>query len=187
MMDKRIDMIPLRDAWKGSRKKRASKAIKLVKQYATRHTKSKIVKISKQLNEKLWFDGCQNIPRKVKVQILTDKVDSVSWIELADVEFVKPMTKVEKADKSKKAEEKKKAEADIAKKEADAKKSAQKRSEDTKKGVKDAKASSTTKTTKDKVKDKGIKDKKETKKDAKKDVVKASPKKASTKKPVEKK
>ena len=109
-MDKRIDMIPLRDAWNGSRKRRVNKAVKVVKGYVSRHAKSKIIKISKALNEVLWADASMNPPRKVKVQILTDKENDVSWVELADVEFVKPLRKDEKL---KAAEEvKKKAEAD---------------------------------------------------------------------------
>ena len=81
MMDKRIDMIPLRDAWNGSRKRRVNKAVKVVKGYVSRHAKSKIIKISKALNEVLWADASMNPPRKVKVQILTDKENDVSWVE----------------------------------------------------------------------------------------------------------
>ena len=124
-MDKRIDTIPLRDAWNSSRKKRANKAVKVIKDYVVRHTKSKIVKVSKSLNEEIWTDSSMNPPRKVKVQIFTDKDSGVSWTELADVVFVKPVTKEEKTKVAE--EQKKKAEADIAKKEAEAKKSAEKR------------------------------------------------------------
>ena len=126
-MDKRIDTIPLRDAWNSSRKKRANKAVKVIKDYVVRHTKSKIVKVSKSLNEEIWTDSSMNPPRKVKVQIFTDKDSGVSWTELADVVFVKPVTKEEKTKVAE--EQKKKAEADIAKKEAEAKKSAEKRKE----------------------------------------------------------
>lgn len=124
-MDKRIDTIPLRDAWNSSRKKRANRAVKVIKAYVMKHTKSKIVKISKSMNEEIWTDSSMNPPRKVKAQIFTDKDSEVSWVELVGVDFVKPITKEEKVKAA--DEQKKKAEADIAKKEAEAKKSAEKR------------------------------------------------------------
>jgi large subunit ribosomal protein L31e len=96
-VDKRIEIIPLRDVFlKTSIKNRSKKAIKEIKEYVSKHVKIDNVKIAKSLNEFVWKNGCSNIPRKVKVQVLFDKKENVAWVEQADVKFEIPLTKVQK-------------------------------------------------------------------------------------------
>jgi len=65
----RTYVIPLRDAWKASRLKRADAAIRLVREFAKRHFKAEYVKISPAVSEKIWGRSRQNPPRRIKVVI----------------------------------------------------------------------------------------------------------------------
>ncbi|HDJ89366.1 MAG TPA: 50S ribosomal protein L31e [Thermoprotei archaeon] len=67
--EKRVYIINLRDAYKVPRKKRAKKAINIIRNFVSRHTHSKIVKISQRLNEYIWSRNIEKPPRKVHVQV----------------------------------------------------------------------------------------------------------------------
>jgi large subunit ribosomal protein L31e len=70
-------VIPLRDAWKASRLRRADAAVRLVKEYAMRHGKASVVKISPKVNELLWTDSRQNPPRRIRVVLEKEDEDTV--------------------------------------------------------------------------------------------------------------
>jgi len=69
----RIYTIPLKKAYYVPRKKRANKAIRLIREFISRHLHVSNVKISRNLNEFIWSRNCEKPPRKVKV--LVKKID----------------------------------------------------------------------------------------------------------------
>ncbi len=77
----RVYTVPLRDAWKASRKRRAERAINLLRSFATRHMKSDKVKISEEVNELIWEMSIQKPPRRIKVLMEKDE-DGVVTISL---------------------------------------------------------------------------------------------------------
>ncbi len=77
----RIYTVPLRDAWKASRKRRAERAINLLRSFAMRHMKSDKVKISEEVNELIWERSIQKPPRRIKVLMEKDE-DGVVVISL---------------------------------------------------------------------------------------------------------
>ncbi len=73
----RVHVIPLRDAWKASRLRRTDAAVRLVKEYAMRHGKASVVKISPKVNELLWTNSRQNPPRRIRVVLEKEDEDTV--------------------------------------------------------------------------------------------------------------
>ncbi len=85
----RVYVIPLRKAFKKSRKKRADAAISLMKDFLKRHTKSDEVRIGKNLNELIWSRGREKIPRRVKVKVFTETLEGkiIAKAELIGFEY----------------------------------------------------------------------------------------------------
>lgn len=104
MVEEKIFTIPLRKAWRTSRKRRAKKAVILIKEFLERHMKGE-VKIGKSINENVWTRGIQNPPRRVRIHASKD--GNIIYSELIDVEL-KPLTEEEKKKKSEKQKEKEK-------------------------------------------------------------------------------
>lgn len=69
----RIYTIPLRDVKKTPRTKRAQKAVRYIRSFLEKHMKSEDVVIEKELNEKIWERGIENIPSKIRVK--AEKLD----------------------------------------------------------------------------------------------------------------
>ena len=71
-------MIPLRGACSRHVSKRTEKAVRIVREFLKKHTKSKNVKLSPKLNEFLWARGRPKPPRSVRVKttIEEDKVSA---------------------------------------------------------------------------------------------------------------
>lgn len=63
--------IPLRKAKAAPPKKRAPRAIKTIRDYLRRHTKTtgRII-IDKTVNEKIWERGISNVPHHIRVKVL---------------------------------------------------------------------------------------------------------------------
>jgi len=75
--EERIYTIPLRRAWVASRKKRVPRAIRLIKEFITRHMKPESISISPELNEFIWMRGIEKPPRRVRVKAVKDKEGKV--------------------------------------------------------------------------------------------------------------
>ena len=89
MAEEKIFTIPLRDAHgRGTRKHRSKKAMAVIKKYLKKHTKTEDVKIGKSINEKIWENGIQNIPRKIRVHVLKE-ADAI-YSELVGVDIILP-------------------------------------------------------------------------------------------------
>ncbi len=76
--------ITLQKARAASRKNKAKKAVKEIKQQVKKHTDYKDVRVSNGLNETIWSEGAANPPRTVEVQLI-DLEDHV-LVETADFE-----------------------------------------------------------------------------------------------------
>ena len=65
-------IIPLRATKMAPRTRRAKRAIKEIREYVMRHMKVEEEKvwIDTTLNEKIWENGIQNPPNKVKVKVV---------------------------------------------------------------------------------------------------------------------
>ncbi|MFB6076379.1 MAG: 50S ribosomal protein L31e [Candidatus Aenigmatarchaeota archaeon] len=61
--------VPLKEIHKYPRRVRTKKAVKKLKEFLKRHTKSDNIKIGKELNELLWSRGNQKPPSSVEVSV----------------------------------------------------------------------------------------------------------------------
>lgn len=66
-------VIPLRDAYETSRTRRAKRAVNLIKEFARRHMKAEVVKISNKVNNIIWSRGIEKPPRRIRVVIRKDR------------------------------------------------------------------------------------------------------------------
>jgi len=93
IVEERFYTIPLRKAWIYPRKKRAPKAMRIVKSFVRKHMKlrtevegeeeaEKLV-ISDEVNEKIWGRGIEKPPRKIRVRAVKDK-EGVITVHLAE-------------------------------------------------------------------------------------------------------
>lgn len=89
----RVYVVPLKRAWNSAYHKRTRKAVRMLKEFASRHMKSEVVLIDRDLNNYLWKRGNANPPRKVKVKMI--KYDSGEVI-VKKYEEIKIAKKVEK-------------------------------------------------------------------------------------------
>jgi len=90
IVEERIYTIPLRRAWISPRKKRAPRAVRLVKSFVQRHMKVETrakgdeeeekgrLVISNEVNEKLWGRGIEKPPRNIRVRAVKDKEGTVT-------------------------------------------------------------------------------------------------------------
>ena len=80
---KRSYVIPLKDAYRAPRKRRAKVAIRIIHEFIQRHLKVKYVVIRNEVNEYVWSRSIEKPPRRVKV--LASKVeDDVAEVSLAE-------------------------------------------------------------------------------------------------------
>jgi len=95
IVEEKFYTIPLGKAWIFPRKKRAPKAMRIVKSFIKKHMKlrtevevegeeeaEKLV-ISNEVNEKLWSRGIEKPPRKIRVRAVKDK-EGVITVHLAE-------------------------------------------------------------------------------------------------------
>ncbi len=69
----KVYVIPLRKAWVPTRRvMRSKKAVGEIRLFIGRHTRSKDVRLSEQLNRYLWKHGAKKPPSKVKVKVSVD-------------------------------------------------------------------------------------------------------------------
>lgn len=87
-VEEKIYTIPLGRAWISPRKKRAPRAIRLVKAFVQRHMKLKLetgeeeeaerLVISDEVNRRIWSRGIEKPPRKIRVRAAKDKEGTVT-------------------------------------------------------------------------------------------------------------
>jgi len=99
----RVYNVPLRKEFrKVPRWKKTKKAVSALRQFLSRHMKSKDIKIGKEVNEKLWQHGIKNPPHHIKVNVKKDE-NGVVTANLFGIE-IKEEVKKEVKKKSKLAE-----------------------------------------------------------------------------------
>ena len=84
----RTMVIPLRDAYRGPRYKRAERAIRIIRSEVQRRFKPKGASVERividpKLNELIWRRGIRHPPRKVTVVIQLDK-DGIALVKPAE-------------------------------------------------------------------------------------------------------
>lgn len=85
MAERHIYTVNLRPAKKVSRRKRAGKAIRILKEYVQHHSATEDVSISHNVNEAVWRDGAVRPPKSVEVQVIEE--GGTAHVELADRDF----------------------------------------------------------------------------------------------------
>ena len=93
IVEERFYTIPLRKAWISQRKKRAPRAMRIIKSFVERHMKirtevegeeeAEVLVISNEVNEKIWSRGIEKPPRKIRVRAVKDK-EGVITVHLAE-------------------------------------------------------------------------------------------------------
>ena len=89
ILEERIYTIPLQRALVRPPKRRAPRAMQLIKLFVIRHMKMPVtiteeddelpqLIITQQVNEKIWGKGIEKPPRKIRVRVTKDKNDNVT-------------------------------------------------------------------------------------------------------------
>ena len=106
MVEEKVFNIPLRGTHDKQRRRRASNAIKIIRDFLIKNTKTANIKIGKSINDVLWKKGIQNPPRKIRIHII--KEEDVIYAELLGVEIKTPSKEEVKKKEEKKKEKKEK-------------------------------------------------------------------------------
>jgi large subunit ribosomal protein L31e len=80
-------MVPLRRAFEAPRYRRTKVAVRIIREFTTRHMKATEVKIEEGVNELIWSRGITNPPRRIKLEMERDE-DGVVSVRLAPDEPV---------------------------------------------------------------------------------------------------
>ena len=93
IVEEKFYTIPLGKAWISQRKKRAPKAMRIIKSFVRKHMKirteaegeeeAEMLVISNEVNEKIWSRGIEKPPRKIRVRAAKDK-EGVITVHLAE-------------------------------------------------------------------------------------------------------
>jgi len=80
IVEERIYTVPLSKAWISPRTRRSPRVIRILKGFVVKHMKvdEDSVKITNEVNEKIWGRGIQKPPRKIKVRLTKDSEDVVT-------------------------------------------------------------------------------------------------------------
>ena len=74
----RTYMVPLGIAFEAPRYRRSKVAIRMIKEFATRHMKATEVSISEEVNEQIWSRGIKKPPRRIRLDMERDEDGIVS-------------------------------------------------------------------------------------------------------------
>lgn len=80
IVEDRIYIVPLRDARRTPRRRRTPRAIRILKEFITRHMKAESVKIDNSINEVIWSRGIEKPPRKIRVRAIKDREGVVTLL-----------------------------------------------------------------------------------------------------------
>ena len=75
MAEERIYIVPLREARSTSRRRRAPKAIRLVRDFMERHLKTDEFIIDESVNERIWERGMEKIPPRVRLRVTEEELE----------------------------------------------------------------------------------------------------------------
>jgi large subunit ribosomal protein L31e len=74
----RVYMVPLRRAFEAPKYRRTKVAIRVIREFTSRHMKATEVKIDEDVNERLWSRGIGNPPRRIRLEMERDDEGVVS-------------------------------------------------------------------------------------------------------------
>lgn len=74
----RTYMVPLGVAFEAPRYRRSKVAIRIIKEFATRHMKATEVSIAEEVNKQIWSRGIRNPPRRIRLDMERDEDGIVS-------------------------------------------------------------------------------------------------------------
>lgn len=94
----KIYVIPLRRAFLASRTHRASKAIKVVREFLSRHLKSEDIRLGRSINEAVWARGIQKVPRKIRVHADKNE-EGIYYAEMFGIDIAFPAKEEAKEEK----------------------------------------------------------------------------------------
>lgn len=83
--EERVYTIPLGKAWISPRKKRAPRAVRILRGFIDRHMKPESIVIADEVNERIWRRGIEKPPRRIRVRAVKDLDGRVS-IHLAEAD-----------------------------------------------------------------------------------------------------
>ncbi len=85
IVEERIYTVPLQRAWIVPRSKRGAKAVRVLRDFIRRHMKADMdsIKISNEVNEKIWARGIKKPPRKIRVRATKDS-EGIITVHLAE-------------------------------------------------------------------------------------------------------
>ena len=71
VVEERIYTIPLGKVWISPRKKHSPKALRIIRQFVIKHMKTSkdSIRITNNVNERIWKKGIEKPPRKIRVRI----------------------------------------------------------------------------------------------------------------------
>jgi large subunit ribosomal protein L31e len=75
---KRSYMVPLGIAYEAAPYRRSKVAIRLIREFATRHMKAAEVSISEEVNQEIWSRGITSPPRRIMLEMERDEDGIVS-------------------------------------------------------------------------------------------------------------
>jgi large subunit ribosomal protein L31e len=75
-------MVPLRRAFEAPQYRRSKVAIRVIREFTTRHMKATEVKIEEGVNEMIWSRGITHPPRRIRLEMERDE-DGVVSVRLA--------------------------------------------------------------------------------------------------------
>ena len=80
IVEERVYTVPLSKAWISPRTRHSPRAVRILRGFVVRHMKvdEDSVKITNEVNEKIWGRGIQKPPRKIKVRVTKDSEDVVT-------------------------------------------------------------------------------------------------------------
>ncbi len=81
----RVHVVPLRRAFEAPKYRRTKVAVRIIREFTTRHMKATEVKIDKDVNLRLWSKGIGNPPRRIKLEMSRDE-DGVVSVKLPPAE-----------------------------------------------------------------------------------------------------
>ena len=84
IVEERIYTVPLSKAWISPRTRHSPRAIRILKSFVIKHMKidDDFIKITNEVNEKIWDRGIQKPPRKIKVRVTKDS-EGIVTVQLA--------------------------------------------------------------------------------------------------------
>jgi large subunit ribosomal protein L31e len=85
IVEERIYTVPLGRAWISPRKKHSPRAIRIIRGFVIRHMKTDgdSIRITNEVNEKIWDRGIGKPPRKVRVRV-TKNDEGIVTVRLAE-------------------------------------------------------------------------------------------------------